>query len=73
MIEKDLLLNWDSKIIYSFFYVMIWHFLADNYSRLEAKAFFEANYSHIYFIFNDNFSTVEADLKQRGLLITFYE
>lgn len=52
---------------------MIWHFLADNYSRLEAKAFFEANYSHIYFIFNDNFSTVEADLKQRGLLITFYE
>ncbi|XP_022332235.2 ral GTPase-activating protein subunit alpha-1-like isoform X3 [Crassostrea virginica] len=38
----------------------------DNYSRLEAKAFFEANYSHIYFIFNDNFSTVEADLKQRA-------
>ncbi|XP_056021439.1 ral GTPase-activating protein subunit alpha-1-like isoform X5 [Ostrea edulis] len=38
----------------------------DNHSLTEAKAFFEANYSHIYFIFNDNFSTVEADLKQRA-------
>uniref|UniRef100_A0A8W8IDE3 Rap-GAP domain-containing protein n=1 Tax=Magallana gigas TaxID=29159 RepID=A0A8W8IDE3_MAGGI len=38
----------------------------DNYSKLEAKDFFEANYSHIYFIFNDNFSNVEADLKQRA-------
>ncbi|XP_062620262.1 ral GTPase-activating protein subunit alpha-1-like [Saccostrea cucullata] len=40
--------------------------LLENYSIPEAKSFFEANYSHIYFIFNDNFSTVEADLKQRA-------
>ncbi|VDI04864.1 Hypothetical predicted protein, partial [Mytilus galloprovincialis] len=38
----------------------------DNYEVIEAKAFFETNYSHIYYIFNDNFATVEADLKQRA-------
>ncbi|XP_071163697.1 ral GTPase-activating protein subunit alpha-1-like isoform X25 [Mytilus edulis] len=38
----------------------------DNYEVVEAKAFFESNYSHIYYIFNDNFATVEADLKQRA-------
>ena len=32
----------------------------------EAKTFFKDNYSHIYYIFFDNFVTVEADLKQRG-------
>ena len=38
----------------------------DNYDTTEAKTFFESNYSHIYYIFNDNFATVEADLKQRA-------
>ncbi|XP_033736327.1 ral GTPase-activating protein subunit alpha-1-like isoform X2 [Pecten maximus] len=38
----------------------------ENYEVPDAKSFFEANYSHIYFIFNDNFATVEADLKQRA-------
>lgn len=41
-------------------------FFPDNYDTTEAKTFFESNYSHIYYIFNDNFATVEADLKQRG-------
>ena len=45
-----------------------WHcfFFVENYEVAEAKAFFESNYSHIYYIFNDNFASVEADLKQRG-------
>ncbi|KAK3092349.1 hypothetical protein FSP39_001673 [Pinctada imbricata] len=38
----------------------------ENYSVPEAKTFFENNYSHIYYIFNDNFASVEADLKQRA-------
>ncbi|XP_055879751.1 ral GTPase-activating protein subunit alpha-2-like isoform X3 [Biomphalaria glabrata] len=37
----------------------------DNYDIQEAKKFFTDNYSHIYYIFYDNFGTVEADLKQR--------
>ncbi|XP_076442581.1 ral GTPase-activating protein subunit alpha-1-like isoform X3 [Babylonia areolata] len=38
----------------------------DNYDIQEAKKFFQDNYSHIYYIFSDNFGTVEADLKQRA-------
>ncbi|BFZ11585.1 hypothetical protein BsWGS_14624 [Bradybaena similaris] len=38
----------------------------DNYETQDAKKFFQENYSHIYYIFYDNFSTVEADLKQRA-------
>jgi len=40
--------------------------VTDNYETTEAKKFFEENYSHIYYIFFDNFVTVESDLKQRG-------
>ncbi|ESO85701.1 hypothetical protein LOTGIDRAFT_210880 [Lottia gigantea] len=36
------------------------------YDVQEAKRFFQENYSHIYYIFYDNFSTIEADLKQRA-------
>ncbi|CAG2258034.1 unnamed protein product [Mytilus edulis] len=45
----------------------------DNYEVVEAKAFFESNYSHIYYIFNDNFATVEADLKQREWKLNVYK
>ncbi|XP_059157319.1 ral GTPase-activating protein subunit alpha-1-like isoform X3 [Physella acuta] len=38
----------------------------ENYDTQEAKKFFMDNYSHIYYIFYDNFGTVEADLKQRA-------
>ncbi|XP_041353753.1 ral GTPase-activating protein subunit alpha-1-like isoform X2 [Gigantopelta aegis] len=37
----------------------------DNYDTLEAKKFFQENYSHIYYIFYDNFGVVEHELKQR--------
>ncbi|WAR18388.1 RGPA1-like protein [Mya arenaria] len=38
----------------------------DNYEPVEAKKFFEESYSHIYYIFFDNFVSVESDLKQRA-------
>ena len=41
--------------------------ISENYETGEAKKFFEDNYSHIYYIFFDNFVIVEADLKQRGI------
>ena len=41
---------------------------ADTYDTPEAKAFFEQNYSYIYYIFYDVFTNVESDLKQRGKL-----
>ena len=41
-------------------------YFSENYEITEAKTFFKDNYSHIYYIFFDNFVTVEADLKQRG-------
>ena len=39
---------------------------SDTYDTPEAKAFFEQNYSYIYYIFYDVFTNVESDLKQRG-------
>ncbi|XP_052275567.1 ral GTPase-activating protein subunit alpha-2-like isoform X4 [Dreissena polymorpha] len=38
----------------------------ENYETAEAKKFFEDSYSHIYYIFFDNFVTIETDLKQRA-------
>ena len=32
----------------------------------EAKSFFEANYSHIFYILHETFVQAEANLKQRG-------
>lgn len=34
----------------------------------EAKAFFEANYSHIFYILHETFVQAETNLKQRGKL-----
>ena len=46
-----------------------WSFLfgSDHYDTAEAKKFFEESYSHIYYIFFDNFVVTESDLKQRGM------
>ncbi|XP_067682813.1 ral GTPase-activating protein subunit alpha-1-like isoform X5 [Haliotis asinina] len=38
----------------------------ENYDCVEGKKFFQENYSHIYYIFYDNFGVVENDLKQRA-------
>ena len=42
---------------------------SENFDVKDAKQFFVDNYSHIYYIFYDNFGIVEADLKQRGKLL----
>ena len=46
-------------------------YFSDNFDIVDAKKFFCDNYSHIYYIFYDNFGNVEADLKQRGKFILF--
>lgn len=40
--------------------------VTENVDTDEAKCFFEANYSHIYYIFYDNFIIAETNLKQKG-------
>lgn len=61
-----------SVFIY-FLWINLWNshlsVFQDNYDTQEAKKFFQDNYSHIYYIFYDNFGSVEADLKQRGMTL----
>lgn len=38
----------------------------DIIDKSELKAFFESNSSQIYFIFYENFITLESNLKQKG-------
>lgn len=38
----------------------------DIIDRSELKTFFESNCSQIYFIFYENFTTLESSLKQKG-------
>lgn len=48
------------------------HFPSDfpeNAEPSELKQFFDLNYSHIYYVFFENFVTIEVSLKQKG---TFY-
>jgi len=40
--------------------------VAETYDVREAMMFFEQNYSHIYFLFHEGFTNVEASLAQRG-------
>ncbi|XP_069007974.1 ral GTPase-activating protein subunit alpha-2 isoform X2 [Embiotoca jacksoni] len=40
--------------------------LLDNIDKSELKSFFESNSSQIYFIFYENFITLESNLKQKG-------
>lgn len=42
------------------------HFVADLVDIEEAKAIFETNYSHVYFILYDTFVQAEGNLRQRG-------
>lgn len=41
-------------------------FSTDFIDKSELKAFFESNCSQIYFIFYENFITLESNLKQKG-------
>ncbi|XP_028298364.1 ral GTPase-activating protein subunit alpha-1 isoform X3 [Gouania willdenowi] len=38
----------------------------ENAEPLELKQFFDLNYSHIYYVFFENFVTIEVSLKQKG-------
>ncbi|KAM6917326.1 ral GTPase-activating protein subunit alpha-1 isoform 3-T3 [Lycodopsis pacificus] len=38
----------------------------ENAEPSELKQFFDANYSHIYYVFFENFVTIEVSLKQKG-------
>ena len=46
--------------------MILFLFISDNVDTDEAKTFFETNFSHVYNIFYDVFSTAEYNLKQRG-------
>lgn len=39
----------------------------------EAKMFMEANYSHVYHIFYDNFIVAENNLKQKGKFLIHFK
>uniref|UniRef100_A0A7N8XSY2 Ral GTPase activating protein catalytic subunit alpha 2 n=1 Tax=Mastacembelus armatus TaxID=205130 RepID=A0A7N8XSY2_9TELE len=45
--------------------------LLDIIDKTELKVFFESNCSQIYFIFYENFITLESNLKQKGEMIFF--
>lgn len=45
--------------------------IAEHIDTDEAKSYFEANFSHVYFILYDNFIQAENNLRQRGNLISF--
>lgn len=38
----------------------------ENAEPAELKQFFDLNYSHIYYVFFENFVTIEVSLKQKG-------
>ena len=38
----------------------------ENTEPSELKQFFDLNYSHIYYVFFENFVTIEVSLKQKG-------
>lgn len=38
----------------------------ENAESAELKQFFDLNYSHIYYVFFENFVTIEVSLKQKG-------
>lgn len=46
--------------------VFLFFFPTDIIDKSELKAFFESNCSQIYFIFYENFITLESNLKQKG-------
>uniref|UniRef100_A0A8D0ATT3 Ral GTPase activating protein catalytic subunit alpha 2 n=1 Tax=Sander lucioperca TaxID=283035 RepID=A0A8D0ATT3_SANLU len=47
--------------------------LLDIIDKSELKAFFESNCSQIYFIFYENFITLESNLKQKELFLIFHQ
>lgn len=47
-------------------------FLLENAEASEAKGLFETNFSHIYHILYDSFVQAETNLRQRGIICSFF-
>lgn len=45
---------------------IVFCFFVENAEPAELKHLFEQNYSHIYYVFFENFVTIEVNLKQKG-------
>uniref|UniRef100_A0A8U8CMA3 Ral GTPase activating protein catalytic subunit alpha 1 n=1 Tax=Geospiza parvula TaxID=87175 RepID=A0A8U8CMA3_GEOPR len=43
--------------------------LIDNAESIDLKQFFDLHFSHIYYVFFENFVTIEVGLKQKGLIL----
>uniref|UniRef100_A0A5G2QR52 Ral GTPase activating protein catalytic subunit alpha 1 n=1 Tax=Sus scrofa TaxID=9823 RepID=A0A5G2QR52_PIG len=41
----------------------------ENAESIDLKQFFDQHFSHIYYVFFENFVTIEASLKQKGLIL----
>lgn len=52
-------------LVDSLFFVFV-----ENAEPAELKHLFEQNYSHIYYVFFENFVTIEVNLKQKGLYLS---
>lgn len=48
------------------FVCLIIDLFVDNFEHIEAKGFFEANFSHIYQILYESFVQAEQNLRQKG-------
>jgi len=45
---------------------LFFYYIAVNSSEAEVQSLFELHYSHVYFIFFENFLLVEQNLRQKG-------
>uniref|UniRef100_A0A8C3DWP4 Ral GTPase activating protein catalytic subunit alpha 1 n=1 Tax=Corvus moneduloides TaxID=1196302 RepID=A0A8C3DWP4_CORMO len=43
--------------------------LIENAESIDLKQFFDLHFSHIYYVFFENFVTIEVNLKQKGLIL----
>jgi len=41
----------------------------ENAESIDLKQFFDQHFSHIYYVFFENFVTIEASLKQKGKML----
>ena len=55
-----------SKTQHLYFFPFSFLFSAENSEAPDLKQFFDLYYSHIYYVFFENFVTIEVSLKQKG-------
>lgn len=44
---------------------------SENAESIDLKQFFDQHFSHIYYVFFENFVTIEASLKQKGKILAY--